>query len=136
MKSAGALWLVTLSKRSFAVHNLIMDDEVVFAERDQPLVLHPSKLPGQGRPVDVQIVGQLLAVERDVELRAACLYGDGVQVGEEPGADGPGRGMKAPLRQDKVLVRRDDEEVGRQPKQPRFGTPRQAPDSLDRKSVV
>ena len=62
-----------------------MEDEVVLAERDQPFVLHPSELPGQGRPVDVQIVGQLLAVERDVELRAACLYGDGVQVGEEPG---------------------------------------------------
>ena len=113
--SAGALWLEPSSRRSFAVHDFVMDDEVVLAERDQPFVLHPSELPGQGRPVDVQIVGQLLAVERDIELRAAYLYGDGVQVGEKPGADGSGRGMKAPLRQDKVLVRRDDEEVGRQP---------------------
>ena len=117
--------------RSFAVHDLVVDDEVVFTERDQPLVLHPPELPGQGRPVDVQIVGQLLAVERDVELRAACLDGDGVQVGEEPGADGPGRRMKASFRQDEVLVRRDDEEVGRQPEQPGVGTSRRTPEGAD-----
>ena len=108
-----------------------MDDEVVLAECDQSFVLHPSELPGQGRPVDAQVVGQLLAVERDVELRAACLDGDGVQVGEEPGADGPGRRMKASFRQDEVLVRRDDEKVGRQPEQPGVGTPRRAPEGAD-----
>ena len=85
--SAGALWLGPSSRRSYAADDFVMDDEVVLAECDQSFVLHPSELPGQGRPVDVQIVGQLLTVERDVELRAARLYGDGVQVGEESGAD-------------------------------------------------
>ena len=59
--SAGALWLEPSSRRSSAADDFVMDDEVVLAECDQPFVLHPSELPGQGRPVDVQIVGQLLA---------------------------------------------------------------------------
>ena len=55
------------------------DDEVVPVERDQPRVAHLPQLLGERCPFDAQVIGQLLAVEGEVELPAVPLEGNGLR---------------------------------------------------------
>ena len=63
---------------------------MVFAEPDQPFLLHPSQFLRQSRAVHIEIIRQLLAVKGNVEFPASPLDGDGVEVGEDPSPDGFG----------------------------------------------
>ena len=87
---------------------------MVFAEGDQPVALHFTQLGRQRAAVCVQVIRELLAVERDVERIAAALHRLRGQVGQQPPAQRLGRGMEDLARQGQVFARGDVQQAAQQ----------------------
>ena len=60
----------------------------------QTLLLHLAQLVGKGTAVYAQVVCQLLAAEGDIKFPAAVFHGLIGKIGQQPAADGFGRGME------------------------------------------
>ena len=90
----------------------LQQPEVVFVEVDETFGAHFTELVGEGTAVEVEIVGQLLAVEGDVEFRTSFLAGLGLEVGEDPAADVFGGGVEAAIGQLQILTPGYKEQVG------------------------
>lgn len=67
---------------------------MIFFGTQDAFTLHLAEFVGEGAAVDPQIICQLLAVKGDVELRSCPLLCKKRQIGQEPAADGLGRGVE------------------------------------------
>ena len=76
---------------------------MVFTEGEQPVPLHFAQLVRQGAAVRAEIIGKLLAVERDIERIAAVLHGLRGQIGQQPAAQGFRRCVEEFARQGQVF---------------------------------
>ena len=54
--------------------------EVVLPALQDPVLLHPREFLGHVGPFQIQVVGQLLPVKRNVEFRRMLLKGNGIQI--------------------------------------------------------
>lgn len=61
---------------------LLVKCERILMKINQTFLLHFAKLFGKGTPVEIQIIGHLLAVKRNLETGAAGLSGLGGKVSQ------------------------------------------------------
>ena len=76
---------------------------------------HLAQLVGQGAPVHIEVIGQLLPVVGDGEAPAAAADRLLRQVGEEPPPDGAGGGVEDLPGEVQVLLGREGQQVADQP---------------------
>ena len=81
---------------------------------EHSLVAHTAQLLGERAAVEVEVVGQLLAVEGNGKFRAALAGGLKGQVGEQAAPDGLGGGVKNPPGQGQIFPGRDGQQVADQ----------------------
>ena len=60
----------------------MQQSKMIFVKCNKTLIPHFSKLLGKGAPVQIQIIGHLLAVKRNLEAGAAGLSGLGGKVSQ------------------------------------------------------
>ena len=85
--------------------------KMVFPETDKSFFLHAAQFLGKCGPFQIQVIGQLLAVKRDVKLPAPFLEGNGIEVGHHPAADGFLRDVKAAPGKVEILPDGDQEQI-------------------------
>lgn len=83
----------------------------VFAETDEALRTHPAQLGGKRAAVHAKVIRQLLAVEGNGEAAAVFPQRLGGKVGQQPSADGFGRGVENTAGEREVLLRCHGQQV-------------------------
>ena len=89
-----------------------MNDEMTFPGQDQSFLLHLPQFLGQGRPVQIQIIGKLLAVKGDIEFLTAFLQGYCIQKGHDPSAYAFRGDVETPPGQMQVLMSGNGQQIG------------------------
>ena len=82
---------------------LLRHGKVVFLIPDQPVPLHEGQLVAQRAALHVPLVRQLLAVVWYVEFVAAGALDALREIGQQPLADGLGRGVQHPAGELQIL---------------------------------
>ena len=88
--------------------------KAVLFKGQQALVPHLAQLLGEGAAVQIEVVGQLLPVERDLELQTAAAGGLCGKVGQQTAPHGLGGGAEDALRKAQVFAHGHREQVAQQ----------------------
>ena len=87
---------------------------MIALDRDETVFLHFAELVAHRAAVDIQIVGELLAVEGDLKFAAAPLDRFVGQEGQQAAADRLGTRQDTPAREVQILARGDEEQIADQ----------------------
>ena len=92
----------------------LVEDKVVPVRLQKPLPAHFAQFIGQGAAVHIQVVGQLLAAEGDVEFQPALLGRLEGEIGEKPAPDGFGGGVEDAPGEGQIFVGGNGQQIGHQ----------------------
>ncbi len=93
---------------------------MVFPETYETVFVHTSQLFGKGTSVEIEVVGHLLSVERDVEFFAVTFKGDKIQVRSDSRSGVFGGGTYDTLRKGEVFFRRNGKQIEKKSHVPFF----------------